>query len=110
MSICSGKPLESSFSRKVLLIFTAIVLDAVATVWLMAQGFGEVNPIMNWVIAHWSISGMAIVKILWSLVLMAFILQWEEFKKYIDYLIIAYFLLYTGGWAVQFIMEAKWTQ
>jgi hypothetical protein len=97
--------LANSFDRKVLLIYTAIVLDAVATVWLITQGFGEANPVMNWVIKHWSISGMAIAKILWSLFLMGFVLRWKEFKRYIDYLIIGYFLLYVGGWLIQLIME-----
>jgi hypothetical protein len=94
-----------SFDRKVLLIYVAIVLDAVVTVWLMSQGFGEANPIMNWVVKRWSISGMAIAKILWSLFLMASLLQLKEFKRYIDYLIIGYFLLYAGGWAIQLIIN-----
>jgi len=100
-------PLRKSFDRKVLLIFIAITTDAVITVWLMTQGFGEVNPIMNWVAENWSVSGMAIAKILWSLVLIAFILRWKEFRKYIDYLIFGYFLLYVGGWLVQLIMEVS---
>jgi len=97
--------LKNSFNRKVLFIFTVIVLDAVTTVWLMAQGLGEVNPAMMWVVNHWSVSGMAITKILWSLVLLAFVLELPEFKKYTNHLIIGYFLLYIGGWLIQLIME-----
>jgi hypothetical protein len=110
VSICSGKPLKKSFDRKVILIFVAIVLDAVATVWLMAQGLGEANPIMSWLAGLVSPVGMAIVKIVWSAGLLFMLMRLEEFKRYIDYLIIGYFLLYAGGWLVQFIMEAtKWT-
>ena len=111
MSVCSKKPLKKSFNRKVLLIFIAIVLDAVVTVWLMAQGFEEANPIMSWVVNLISPVGMAIGKITWSLALLLMLMRREEFKKYIDHLIIGYFLLYAGGWCIQFIMEAiKWTQ
>ena len=105
MSICSKRPLKKSFDRKILLIFTAIVLDSVVTVWLMAQGLGEANPIMNWVAEVSSPPAMAAAKIVWSAFLLFALIRLEEFKKYLDYLIISYFLLYAGGWAVQFVME-----
>jgi len=105
VSVCSKRPLKKSFDRKVILIFIAIVLDAVVTVWLMAQGLGEANPIMAWVVGLVSPVGMAIVKILWSLALLLALMRRKEFKEYVDYLIIGYFLLYAGGWCTQFIME-----
>lgn len=103
--------LRNSFDRKVILIFTAIVLDAVATVWLMCIGFEEANPVMAWVAKNWDPSGMAIAKILWSLILMSIIMLRQEFRKYIDLLVIGYFILYTGGWWAQFVWEAirTWT-
>jgi len=105
VSVCSKKPLRKSSSRKVLFIFIAIVLDAVVTVWLMAQGFGEANPIMSWLAGLVSPSGMAIAKILWSMLLLCMLMRLKEFNKYIDHLIIGYFLLYAGGWWLQFAME-----
>lgn len=103
--------LRRSFDRKVILIFSAIVLDAVATVWLMCIGFEEANPAMAWVAKHWDPSGMAITKILWSLVLMSIITVRQEFRKYINLLVIGYFMLYAGGSVLPFIWEAiiKWT-
>jgi len=98
--------LTRSFDRKVLLIFSAIVLDALATMWLMlVYGYGEVNPALNWVAENWSPSGMAIAKIAWSLALMSIVMIRKEFHKYIDYLVIGYFILYTFGWASQLIWE-----
>ena len=105
MSQSSRIQLRNSFERKVFLVYTAIVLDAVATVWLITQGFGEANPIMNWVVDLASPAGMAVGKILWSLALLLILIRKEEFKRYIDYLIIGYFLLYIGGWLIQLIME-----
>lgn len=97
--------LRESFNRKVLLIFIAIVLDAVVTVYLMVKGFGEANPAMAWVAAVTSPSGMAVAKIIWSMILLFMLTKREEFRKYIDYLIVCYFLLYTGGWWIQLLME-----
>lgn len=95
---------------KILAVFIMVVLDAVATVWLMTLGWEEANPALAWVAENWSISGMAITKILWTLVLMAFALQWQEFRKYVNYLIVGYVVLYTGGWWFQFAWEAiRWT-
>ena len=104
--------LRRSFDRKIILIFTAIVLDAVSTTWLMYQGYGEANPIMNLVAKQWSPAGMAITKIIWSLALLSVILNYREFHKYVNHLIIGYFVLYAGGWSAQFIWEVMrtWTQ
>ena len=99
-----------SFSLKVVLIFTVIVVDAVATVWLMCQGFGELNPLMHWLAERWSIGGMAIFKIMWSLALMIWLVGVRPFRKYIDWLIIGYFVLYAGGWLIQWTEELGWTQ
>ena len=93
------------FNKKILAIFIFIVLDAVVTVWLMAKGFGEANPVMAWVVSVTSPSGMAVGKIIWSMILIFMLLKREEFRKYIDYLIICYFFLYAGGWWMQFILE-----
>ena len=103
--------LRNSFDRKVILIFSAIVLDAVATVWLMAIGFEEANPAMAWIAKQWDPSFMAIFKITWSLILMAAIMLRREFHKYVDFLVIGYFVLYTGGWWAQLIWEVlrTWT-
>jgi hypothetical protein len=88
------------------------VLDAVVTVWLMHQGFGEANPVLAWMAKEWSIPGMAIVKIAWSFVLLVWLVTRPQFHKYVNYLIIGYFVLYTGGWWAQFLWEARriWTQ
>jgi len=99
------------FNKKILAIFIFIVIDAVTTVWLMMHGHGEANPIMAWVVSMTSPSSMAVGKIIWSMILIFMLLKREEFRKYIDYLIICYFFLYAGGWWIQLILEAfKWTQ
>ena len=103
--------LRNSFDRKVILIWLAIVFDAVATVWLMCQGFGEVNPALQWVADNCGIPGLAIAKIAWSMILLSWLITRKQFNKYVDHLIIAYFVLYTGGWWAQFVWEAiRWTQ
>jgi hypothetical protein len=105
-----SETLLSTFNRKVLLIFIAIVLDAVATVYLMYQGYGEANPVMDWIANMSSPVMMAITKIVWSLLLLLVIVNREEFRKYINHLIIAYFVIYTGGWWAQFTWEVlRWT-
>jgi hypothetical protein len=71
----------------------------------MCQGYGEANPLMAWIAEAWSIPGMAIFKITWSLALMIFLLGLRPFHKFIDVLIVGYFVLYAGGWGVQFLME-----
>ena len=111
MSLFSRRQLPRSFNRKVILIWIAIVFDAVATVWLMCQGYGEVNPALAWVAAKHGIPALAIVKITWSLILLSWLVLRKDFHKYINYLIIGYFVLYTAGWWAQFIWEAfRWTQ
>ncbi len=104
-------PSEKLFKRKVLSVFTFIVLDAVATVWLLSIGFGEANPIMNLVVQISSSVCMAVVKIVWSLSLLVMIVKVNEFKEYINYLIISYIVVYAGSWLYQILWEAhKWTQ
>jgi len=93
------------FSCKVILIFTVIVLDAVATVYLMAHGYGEVNPVMGWVAEASSPSMMAVSKIAWSLALLGLLLGLKEFRRLIDYLIVGYAALYSTGWSAQLIWE-----
>lgn len=104
-------PSERLFKRKILFIFTFIVLDAVVTSWLVTEGFGEVNPVMNLVLQVSSSIYMAIIKIVWSLVLLVLIVETNKFKEYINYLIVSYITLYIGGWLYQILWEVyKWTQ
>lgn len=96
---------EIIFNRKVILFFLAVILDAILTVYLMTKGFGEANPIMNSLANMFSSTHMAIFKIIWTLILLMFIVNTKEFRKYINYLIIGYAIMYFGGWLVQIIWE-----
>ena len=97
------KPLRMSYRSRILLIFTIVVLDAVSTVWLMSHGFGEANPIMAWIADATSPSIMAIIKIIFSLVLIVWLIPKEKFDKYVNYLIICYISIYILGWWLQIL-------
>lgn len=104
-------PSERFFRCKILFIFTFVVLDAVVTSWLLSEGFGEVNPVMNLVLQVSSSTYMAIIKIVWSLVLLVLVVETDKFKEYINYLIVSYVAMYIGGWLYQILWEVyKWTQ
>jgi hypothetical protein len=76
----------------------------------MCQGFGELNPIMAYIVEHGSAEAMAVFKILFSLLLLAILQSYREFHKWIDVLIAGYVILYASGWAVQFFLEVIWTR
>jgi len=104
-------PSEKFFRRKVLFIFAFIVLDAVATVWFLSIGFGEVNPAMDWVAQVFSPVCMAVAKIVWSLTLLISVVKAGKFREYINYLIVSYIVVYASSWLYQILWEVyKWTQ
>ena len=55
-------------SPSLFLLFCLVVLDAVSTVWLIACGIAvEHNWAMDWVIGKIGLSGMAVAKIVYTL-------------------------------------------
>jgi hypothetical protein len=96
----------SSVEKKVLLLFIIVLIDSLATVYLISSGlvYSELNPIFEWIRLRSDVTFMIMVKIALSLFLLIAIIKNKYLDKHINWAIPAYLFILFGGVAIQLII------
>jgi hypothetical protein len=96
----------SSVEKKVLLLFIIVLIDSLATVYLISSGlvYSELNPIFEWIRLRSDVTFMIMVKIALSLFLLITIIKNKYLDKHINWAIPAYLFILFGGVAIQLII------
>jgi hypothetical protein len=95
-----------SSSKKILSLFVIIVCDSMLTIYLVVEGWGEANPLMNWYMQMTSVTWMAITKIIGSFITLFLISKRKETERYLNWAIPLYICILMGGLMFQFIWES----
>ena len=93
----------SSLHIKILSLLTIAVADALLTVYLVVQGFGEANPLMNWYMQQTNVVWMAITKIFITTFLLFLIHKKAVAEKHLNWAIPTYLIILFGGIGAQWI-------
>lgn len=91
----------NSIYIKLILLLLIAILDSIFTVYFIHTGMAiESNPMMLWIIENFSLTSMAVLKIIHTVILIYFILYLLEksnkifINKILSYGIISYILIY----------------
>lgn len=96
----------SPVERKVFSLFIIILIDSLATVYLISTGLavGELNPILDWIRLNSDVTFMVMVKIGLSLFLLSAIVKSKYANKHLKWAIPTYVFMIFGGVATQLIL------